>query len=214
MECRFESRASPPILKDLKDLNAALSCCFFLWMGFLSYDSWIVQHMHRREGMKRTIALLSIVAVLSIVCAKDTRSQGRVGIGFIVGDPTGFSFKYKFSSMNALDGALGFSPFDRFRMHVDYLWISRPFSNQQFSLTYGAGAAIGFGSSEHIDYRGRYVYFTRDVPMGFGVRVPLGVSYLIPRSPVELTLELAPMVIFAPNGGVGIDGGLAVRFYP
>lgn len=164
--------------------------------------------------MKHTIGLLSIVLFVFIMCPRLADAQGRVGIGFIIGDPTGFSLKYKISNMNSLDGALGFSPFDRFRIHADYLWISRPFSDQQFSFTYGAGVAIGFGSSDYIVSRGRHVYFSRDVPTGFGVRVPVGLSYMIPRSPVELTLELAPMVIFAPDGGVGIDGGLAVRFYP
>lgn len=164
--------------------------------------------------MKHTIVVFCIVSLTTILCAGDVVAQGRVGIGFIVGDPTGFSLKYKVSAANALDGALGFSPFDRFRIHADYLWISRPFNDQQFSFTYGAGAAVGFGNSEYVVSRGRYLYFTRDVPTGFGIRVPVGLSYMIPRSPVELTLELAPIVIFAPDGGIGIDGGLAVRFYP
>lgn len=48
----------------------------------------------------------------------------------------------------------------------------------------------------------------------FGIRIPLGINYMIPRSPVKLTLELAPLVVISPGGGFGFDGGLAVRFYP
>lgn len=142
------------------------------------------------------------------------QAQGRFGFGFILGEPTGLSWKYKMSRANAVDGAIGFSPGDRFRIHVDYLWFAYPFRDANFSLHYGVGAVIGFGRTWWVD-RGHgdgYWAGTRD--LGFGVRVPVGVNYEIPRSPVELFFELAPIVILAPDAGVAIDAGLGVRFYP
>jgi hypothetical protein len=163
--------------------------------------------------MKR-IFLLLIVALSLTAANVPTHAQNRVGIGFIFGDPTGFSWRYKLDSDNALGGVLGFSPFDRFRFHVDYLWISRPFDEPNLSLSYGVGAAVGFGRAEYIEGRGRFLYITRDVSTGFGIRTVIGLNYMIPRSPVELGLEAAPIIIVAPRGGVGVDGGVAVRFYP
>ena len=161
--------------------------------------------------MKRRILLLGLV--LLVTAPEVIRAQERFGLGFIIGDPTGFSWKYKMNG-NALDGGVGFSPFDRFRVHADYLWISHPFNEQQLSLTYGVGAAAGFGRTEYFVSRDRHVYFTRDISTGVGIRGPVGLNYMIPRSPVELTLELAPILILSPDSGLGFDGGLAVRFYP
>ncbi len=164
--------------------------------------------------MTKKFFLLLVVLLVVWGSLVPARAQGRFGIGFIIGDPTGFSWKYKLSSQNVLDGAIGFSPYDRFRFHVDYLWVARPFNDNNFSLTYGVGGAAGFGRTEYIVVRGRGGLFTRDYETGFGFRVPVGLSYMIPRSPLELTLELAPLFVAAPVGDFGVDGGFAVRFYP
>lgn len=164
--------------------------------------------------MRRTAMLLSIALLALIANTTPAEAQGRFGLGLMVGDPTGFSWKYKLDSQNALDGALGFSPYDRFRFHVDYLWISRPFDNQDFSLTYGVGGAAGFGRTDYVLVSRGNGYFWRTEDRGFGIRGPVGINYMIPRSPVELTVELAPVLVLTPDGGVGIDGGVAVRVYP
>lgn len=161
--------------------------------------------------MKRRVLFLGLVLLVTTPAV--LKAQGRFGFGFIVGDPTGFSWNYKMGQ-NALDGGVGFSPFDRFRVHVDYLWVAHPFNEQHLSLTYGVGGAVGFGRTEYLVSDDRYVYFSRDVATGVGIRGPVGLHYMIPRSPVELTLELAPILILAPDSGFGFDGGLAIRFYP
>ncbi len=142
-------------------------------------------------------------------------AQERFGFGFILGDPTGISWKYRMDRLHALDGAIGFSPFDRPRIHVDYLWLSHPFRDQNFALHYGVGAAVGFGNAtEAVFTRHGDGYITHSTTLGFGLRVPFGVDYAIPRSPVELFLEIAPLVVVTPSGGFGVDFGLGVRFYP
>ena len=161
--------------------------------------------------MKRKILCLGLVLLFAMPAA--LRAQGKFGLGLIVGDPTGFSWKYRMG-LNALDGAVGFSPVDNFRVHVDYLWVAHPFTEQHLSLTYAVGLAAGFGRTEEIETRNGDTFFSRDEPTGAGIRGPIGLNYMIPRSPVELTLELAPILIFSPDGGFGFDGGFAVRFYP
>jgi hypothetical protein len=170
---------------------------------------------HNREGdMKRVFCTCVLTTVLLAASLSKGSAQGRFGVGFIFGDPTGFSWKYKISQQNALAGVLGFSPFDRFRFHVDYLWLARPFDNQNLSFSYGIGGAAGFGRTEFVVARGRNLYFARDVSPGFGIRGAFGLNYMIPRSPVELSLEVAPILIMTPATGMGVDGGVAVRFYP
>jgi len=161
----------------------------------------------------RTI-LLSLLLFLA-VGSSASYAQGNFGFGFILGEPTGLAWKYKMSRMNALDGAIGFSPGDRFRIHVDYLWNAYPFRDPAFTLHYGIGVVVGFGDTWYT-WRGRGDdrYFARTRDLGLGLRVPVGIDYAIPRSPVELFFELAPLFILAPGVGVGIDVGIGVRFYP
>src|SRR5258706_15829878 len=99
--------------------------------------------------------------------------QGKFGVGFVVGDPTGVAWKYKMNSSNVIDGAVGFSPFDRYRVHVDYLWHSYPFNEPNLALHYGPGVAFGFGRTEYIVVsNGRYLF--RDEEVGFGFRGDIG----------------------------------------
>ncbi len=142
------------------------------------------------------------------------QGQGQFGFGLILGEPTGISWKYRIDHLHAIDGAIGFAPFDRARIHIDYLWLFRPFRDPNFSLHFGIGGAIGFGSSETVFTRHGNTYFAQSGTLGFGLRVPFGINYAIPRAPLELFFEIAPLVIVTPSGGAGVDFGLGVRFYP
>ncbi|MBI1804875.1 MAG: DUF3996 domain-containing protein [Ignavibacteriae bacterium] len=168
--------------------------------------------------MKNTLSYrFTLIVALAVLLLAPTAApgQGKFGVGFVVGDPTGVAWKYKLNANNALDGAIGFSPFDRYRLHVDYLWHSNPFHEQNLALHYGAGVAFGFGRTEYIVVNdGRSRYLLRDQEIGFGVRGVIGLTYRVQQSPVELFFEAAPLVIVSPAGGMGVDVGLGVRFYP
>jgi hypothetical protein len=161
----------------------------------------------------KTILLVLLLVVGSSAGIAQNRG-GTFGFGFILGEPTGLAWKYKISHLNALDGVIGVSPGDRFRIHVDYLWNAYPFHDPNFSLHYGIGAVIGFGQTWFVEHGHGDGYWAGTTDLGFGVRVPFGIDYAIPRSPVELFFELAPIVIFTPGTGVAIDVGIGVRFYP
>ena len=97
---------------------------------------------------------------------------------------------------------------------MDYLWKATPFTDPAFSLHYGLGGAIGFGQTWFVEHGHHDGYWATSQDLGLGLRVPFGIDYEIPRSPVDLFFELAPLFIFAPDAGVGIDIGIGVRFYP
>lgn len=165
--------------------------------------------------MKIPLRVLS-AAFIVLICGltSEVRSQGRVGFGIIVGEPTGVAFKYRMNSVNAVDGALGFSPFDRFRLHADYLWHTYPFEEDRLAVHYGFGAAIGFGRTDYIAVNPGNGYVLRSRELGFGVRGVLGLTYAIPRSIVDLFLEVAPVLVVTPDAGMGIDAGIGARVYP
>lgn len=159
------------------------------------------------------IAAAAIVMLLLVGVCDEASAQNNFGAGFVFGDPTGIAWQYRFSRFNTLDGGFGFSPFDRFRIHVDYLWNSYPFREQHLYLYYGVGAAVGFGRAGFVfvDHRNGIIYSNEEA--GFAARVPVGLAYLIPRSPVEIFLEVAPLMIFTPVTDFGADVGLGGRIY-
>jgi len=155
-----------------------------------------------------------LVVVMVIALPDRARTQGKFGAGVILGEPTGIAWKYKLDGDHALDGAIGLSPGDRFRLHVDYLWAKHSFQEEHLLLHYGAGLVIGAGGAGYlgVDRGETYVFVQRE--LGFAMRGVAGLTYEIPRSPFDLFVEIAPLLILSPGGGVGVDAALGARVYP
>ena len=157
-----------------------------------------------------TATTLCVICLFSVSLAQtqtQTQAQqqqmqppGRFGLGFVFGEPTGISWKYRMDQVNAVDGAIGFSPFDRVRFHVDYLWQAHPFNEPRLGLYYGPGITFGEG-----------YYFPED-QAGFGVRGEIGMNYLVRQTPLELFFEMAPTIILTPGSTSGLDVGFGGRF--
>ena len=47
----------------------------------------------------------------------------------------------------------------------------------------------------------------------FGIRAVAGAAYWLPNNPVEIFLEIVPVFRLTPDAGVGLDGGLGLRYY-
>ena len=163
--------------------------------------------------MKNLWKLLFVIPLV-ICLSTDALSQethGKFGVGLVFGEPTGFAWKYRLDDVNAVDGAIGIAPYDRFRMHVDYLWMAHPFDERRLMLHYGPGLAIGGGNSYY--YLTDHGYFLHSEELGFGVRADVGLDYQIKQTPLELFLDVAPLFIVAPGPGTGLDLGFGGRFY-
>jgi hypothetical protein len=158
--------------------------------------------------MKKLFFLCTILLVWNVVASGQTQSAanqtyGKFGAGFVAGDPTGLSWKYRFSQRNALEGAVGFLPDNGYRVNMDYLWHTHPFSNERFGLDYGAGIAVGPGRTFH----------SRGQDIGFGLRGVAGLNYLIPNAPLDLFTEAAPIVVMSPEARTLLDVGFGMRVY-
>jgi hypothetical protein len=124
-----------------------------------------------------------------------------IGLGVILGQPTGVSFKAWTARNQAVDVAVAWA-FDReeaIHVHADYLFHNfRLFRVEkgQFVLYYGIGGRIKAESR------------TR-----FGIRIPIGLSYLFEDAPVELFFELGPIMDLAPSTLFRMTTGVGVRYY-
>ncbi len=165
--------------------------------------------------MKSHSLSYAIIMITMMVFCPDqlARAQDKLGIGFEFGQPTGVSWNYKLNQINSLDGAIGFAPDDRYRFHIDYLWHSYPFSEKRLSLHYGPGILFEFGRTRYNQFAESDEFFgPREA--GFGIRGVMGLTYAIAKSPVDLFIEAAPIIIFSPESSTDVDLAFGARFYP
>ncbi len=142
-----------------------------------------------------------VVVLLTILCT-NAYSQGDLGVGLSVGNPTGLNVKYWLDDIQAIGGGAGwsFSGHDSFQLHADYLVhrfdIIRPEERAgRVPLYYGIGARIKDNGDD----------------TALGARVPLGISYVFADRPFDLFIEIVPIVDLAPD--VDLDINLAIGFH-
>jgi hypothetical protein len=126
------------------------------------------------------------------------------GLGMMIGEPTGVSFKHWTSPKNAFDVGLAWSfagrGDDEIQVHADYLWHT-PLKSADAALR-RTNFYIGVGG------RVRFENDTR-----FGARVPLGFSHFIKDTPLDVFFEVAPIMDLAPETEVSANGGLGLRYF-
>jgi hypothetical protein len=159
--------------------------------------------------MKLNAKLVFPIVLLASISQADAQLKNDAALGVIFGDPTGISWRIRTGERKSLSGALGFAPDEHFRFHADYLWYAWPFTNPDIGLYYGVGGAVGF--ERHLLHG--HPPLGTEHSSAFGVRIPLGLTYFIPRSPVELLVEVAPLLVIAPSSGAGLDGGIGARIH-
>ena len=148
------------------------------------------------KKIKYTVILFTIL----FLSAANAQSKG-IGLGLIVGEPTGISFKYWTGSTTAFDAALAWSFVDEgaFHIHGDYIFhnftlITIPEGKLPFY--YGIGARIKTANDTKL-----------------GVRVPLGLAYLFNSAPIDIFLEIVPILDLTPKTDFAINAALGARYY-
>jgi len=146
---------------------------------------------------------LLILSMFVLVISSSIYSQEKeFGLGIIIGEPTGLSAKYWTSGINAFDFGLGysFSPKNsRLHLHADYLFHSNlGNTSEKVLLYYGPGARIK----------------TReDDDSVLGIRGVVGISWIPRDTPIDLFLEVVPVMTLIPATSFDINAGLGARYY-
>lgn len=152
--------------------------------------------------MRKTI--LIVIAILLAAFAMADAQSHKFGLGIIVGEPTGPSFKYWTSGRTAIDGAAAWSMANNAGMHLhaDYLFYHNfgliKVDNGRMPLYVGVGGRIRFAErgDDHV-----------------GVRVPVGLEYIFPSNQVDLFLEIVPILDLTPDTDLDFNAALGVRYY-
>jgi hypothetical protein len=163
--------------------------------------------------MKKSF-MYGLVLCVVMILAKPTEAQDRgFGLGLILGEPTGVSAKLWTSKVNAFDFGFGVSvggdrisykgnyeKGNRIHFHMDYLWHSfnAISSTEKFPLYYGIGGRFNSGGG----YDG-----------SLGLRGVLGIAWFPHSTPIDVFIELVPVLQLTSSVGFGLDAGLGIRYF-
>jgi hypothetical protein len=144
----------------------------------------------------------SYLLFIIVVSASFIHAQNKgFGLGIIAGEPTGVTFKYWTGNNSAFDGAVAWSFINggAFHIHADYILHSFNLfriESGSLPLYYGIGGRIKFLDDA-----------------GIGVRVPVGLAYLFDEAPIDIFLEIVPILDLAPKTDFKINAALGGRYF-
>lgn len=171
--------------------------------------------------MKHLIIFSTLMCAIVFSTVTPLKAQGplgrELGLGISLGNPLGATLKYWTSPTTALVAAIGADYFGSPRLNLDYHFHFNSFNSSVVKMYAGPGLAIGFGSGRsYLWYKkGKDYYFIRDEgETGIGARVLFGLNIIPHNSPIEMFLELGPLIGISPAFGASFDAAIGIRFYP
>jgi hypothetical protein len=155
--------------------------------------------------MTRKLVFASLTALL-VVTAVGTASaqQKNVGLGIIIGEPTGIDAKFNLTEIHALEFALAWSLSGDNDLHIqgDYLWHKYDVINlnnsDELPLFFGIGGRI---------------IMNEDADDTIGIRFPVGLDYIFTNYPFDIFVEIVPILDVAPDTDFDLEGALGARFW-
>lgn len=129
------------------------------------------------------------------------QAKAEVGVGVIVGEPTGLSIKSWFSRTNALHVGAGWDMREKnseVQVKIDYLvhnYSLFPVRTGKLPFYFGVGARINASNDSTV-----------------GLRVPVGLNYMFAGAPLDVFVEIAPTLNLAPATAFNIGAALGVHF--
>jgi hypothetical protein len=150
--------------------------------------------------MKRSVVVIFIL-LISFYSGNLVAQEKDFGLGIILGEPTGISFKNWIGSTTAIDGGIAwsFSKNSSLHLHVDYLFHNFNIfkaKNSNLALYYGIGGRVKTEKESQV-----------------GVRIPVGINYIFGDAPLDIFFELVPVLDLMPSTEFELTGGVGIRYY-
>ena len=154
--------------------------------------------------MKKTIFLIALILALAVFAQNGMAKGGKFGLGVIIGEPTGPCFKYWTGPKTAIDGAAAWSLANNagLHLHADYLvhkFDLIPVEKGSLPFYFGIGGRIRFAEGNGDDR--------------IGIRIPVGLDYIFADAPLDIFLELVPILDLAPDTDLDFNGAVGIRFF-
>lgn len=149
--------------------------------------------------MKKNILFFMVLGLMMILVKPITAQDHGFGLGIILGEPTGVSAKLWTSKDNAFNfaAAWSFKGDGNLLLQADYVWhFFIPVSSGKLPFYIGIGGRVVLA----------------DDPL-FGARIPIGLDYLFASAPIDVFVEIVPILDFVPETDFSVNGGLGVRYW-
>lgn len=151
--------------------------------------------------MKKVRIIMIVLLMVILVAGQVQAQQKKVGLGIILGEPTGLILKYWSTNTTAFDVATSwsFAGQDSFHIHADYLFHSFDLfkvEKGKLPVYYGIGARLSLQNQAR-----------------FGIRIPVGLSYMFDKAPFDIFMEVGPVMDVVPATEFHVMGFVGFRYY-
>ena len=170
----------------------------------------------KRSGILKSVAGMAIVicllwrtgyAAVDSVSQTDTSKvqhslREGIGLGIILGEETGLSAKKWVGNITAVDGAISwsFGDVNMLYLHFDYLFHRfdqfEKVKRGKLLLYYGVGGKIKLKNKSEA-----------------GLRIPVGVNYVLKEAPLDAFTEIIPGLDLIPSTGFSLGIAIGVRYF-
>ncbi len=186
--------------------------------------------------MKKWLGITTFILLLALGAGAAGRN---FGLGFTLGDPTGFSAKYWTSGNTALDFNLGWSGYGTRNGYYDpdcnraqFYYDHRQYCDERgygYRNRYGYDWNILHFHADYLFHNFDLIRATERFPiyygpgisfnyldydyMQVGVRGQLGIAWMPRRAPMDLFLEIAPTLYIFPGPYPDVNASIGARYY-
>ncbi len=158
-----------------------------------------------------------IIASLLLCCVftsgSPAQSDRDFGVGVILGEPIGISLNKFVAPKRSLDAGIAwsFTENESFQLHADYLFhrfdrLNVTQIGDRVPLYYGLGLRVKFKSDDDNNEE------NNDDEM-IGIRIPIGITYLLDDQPIEFFAELVPILDVSPDMEFNLNAAFGARYY-
>jgi len=150
----------------------------------------------------KKIGLMFLLAVMFVSFAGAAHASKKgIGLGVVLGNPTGISIKNFMDKNSAVDFMVNWDFYSGgIGAHAQYLIHNYDlFRIKQGRLPFyfGVGGFAGFWNGG----------------MWAGAQVPVGLAYEFAGDPIDIFLEVRPGILLFPGMHPNVSGGLGIRYW-
>ena len=167
-----------------------------------------------------TTLVIAIVAFLPPVLGQETTTtmkDGTLGVGLVVGSPTGLTAKWMAGKDIAFDAAIGVGFGEDLHIHSDWIYEGPAILQEEgATLSWFVGVGGRFEWDDDDDHRdnGNGNGNDDDDDIDLGPRVPAGLELRFASvKPLEIFGEVALGIEIIDDTGLTFDGGIGARWF-
>lgn len=141
--------------------------------------------------------------------AEAVQNERKLGVGIIVGEPTGLSLQAPTAKGLAINGILAYSIHHWVQMSADVVYATPKGFDEIFRTNSGIDTYIGGGIIFGIDHHEKH---RDDTELVLGVRMPVGLEYRLPGKAIQFFGEIAPGLQLVNETDFILQIGIGARF--